>query len=138
MKLFLKNILIVCIPTAAVLCYILIIFFTHNLHQLYESDINDKKIILGEPYNDNLIRHYKLNRSIDDYEMLAIGSSRVLQFSHEMFPQKFFNLGYTVMNVRQTKPDRRFSAITIEMPTSIPITSGAYQPASGLNASMNP
>ena len=42
------------------------------------------------------------------------------------------------MNVRQTKPERRFSAITIEMPTSMPITSGPYHSVCGLNASMKP
>src|SRR5260370_29005457 len=39
------------------------------------------------------------------------------------------------MNVFQTKPVRWFSAISIVMPKSIPITSASYQPESGLNAS---
>ena len=39
------------------------------------------------------------------------------------------------MNVFHTKPLRWFSAISIIMPKSIPITSVSYQPVSGLNAS---
>src|ERR1039458_2580186 len=39
------------------------------------------------------------------------------------------------MNVFQTKPVRLFSAISIVMPKSIPITSVSYQPERGLNAS---
>ena len=39
------------------------------------------------------------------------------------------------MNVFQTKPVRWFSAISIMMPKSIPITSASYQPERGLNAS---
>src|ERR1700742_1549505 len=38
----------------------------------------------------------------------------------------------------QTKPERRFSAISIPIPTSIPITSSPYHPAFGWNASANP
>src|ERR1700678_1693266 len=37
-----------------------------------------------------------------------------------------------------TKPLRRFSAISIPIPTSIPITSSPYQPAFGWKASANP
>src|ERR1017187_6502909 len=39
------------------------------------------------------------------------------------------------MNVFQTKPVRWFSAMSIMMPKSIPITSGLYHPERGLNAS---
>src|SRR4051812_26726153 len=42
------------------------------------------------------------------------------------------------MNVSQTKPVRRFSAISRTMPVSIPITSESYQFLSGLNAFTNP
>lgn len=103
MKRFLKNILIVFIPTVLASAYILFIFFNYNLHRLYSDDIINKQVLLGEPYNDELFRQYKLQHNVNDYELLAIGSSRVLQFSQDMFSQKFFNFGYTVMNIRQTK-----------------------------------
>src|SRR5579859_8072025 len=42
------------------------------------------------------------------------------------------------MNVSQTKPVRAFSAISMVIPTSIPITSVSYQSVRGLKASTNP
>ncbi len=42
------------------------------------------------------------------------------------------------MNVFQTNPVRAFSAITMVIPVSIPITSVSYQSVSGLKASTNP
>ena len=42
------------------------------------------------------------------------------------------------MNVSQTNPVRAFSAMTMVIPVSIPITSWSYQLVSGLNASTNP
>ena len=42
------------------------------------------------------------------------------------------------MNVSDTKPVRRFPAITMVMPVSIPMTSVSYQLLSGLKAFTNP
>src|SRR5258705_12102619 len=43
-----------------------------------------------------------------------------------------------LINIFQTNPVRRFSAITSVIPVSIPITSVSYQLVSGLNAFTNP
>ena len=42
------------------------------------------------------------------------------------------------INVSHTKPVRRFSAISIVIPASMPMTYGSYHFFSGLNASTNP
>src|SRR6185369_16078210 len=42
------------------------------------------------------------------------------------------------MNVSHTNPDRAFSAISIVIPVSMPITSVSYQSLRGLKASMKP
>ena len=42
------------------------------------------------------------------------------------------------MNRSQTKPVRKFSAISTVTPRSMPITSGLSQPVSGLKASRKP
>lgn len=101
MKRFVLNIFIVLVPVQVVLFYMFFLFVNHNLHYFYFTRWNAHKFILGEPYNDQFIRHYKLKRDFSEYKILAIGSSRVLQFTSDMFFDNFFNLGYTANSTSQ-------------------------------------
>ncbi len=53
-------------------------------------------------------------------------------FAMDTLASRFF------MNIFQTNPLRRFSAMSRVIPTSMPMTSGANQPLCGLKASMKP
>lgn len=94
MRTFIKNILLIFVPSLLLFSYVLIIFISHNLHWFYTRDEPGKNFIIGESYNDEFEAFYKLHKDLDEYKILAIGSSRVLQFSEDMFEEKFFNLGY--------------------------------------------
>lgn len=80
-------------------CYMVYLGFVLNLHQLNSEH---KRLLIGEPYNENYIKFYKWNRDIDSISIIAIGSSRVLQFKSEFFNESFFNLGYLVGTPKQT------------------------------------
>lgn len=103
MKTFLKRLLIVSLPLMAVLIYVGAIFYRHNLHLFYVGKQNFDRVIIGEPYFTQLAGHYKQSMSLDNYQIVAVGSSRVLQFSAEMFKEPFFNLGYGVGSVAQIR-----------------------------------
>lgn len=103
MKNFLKRLLIVSLPLLALLFYVGIIFYRQNLYLFYVGNHTPERIIIGEPYFTELAGHYKKSRNLDDYKVLAVGSSRVLQFSAEMFEEPFFNLGYGVGSVAQIR-----------------------------------
>ncbi len=100
MRKFVFNLLLVCVPAIVVILGLVSIGLNHNLHR-YVSLTSHQEFLLGEPYNDEYIVHYKLNHDLKDYDVLALGSSRVLQFSEEMFDDRFYNLGYTSRTIIQ-------------------------------------
>lgn len=100
MRLFLKRILLFFIPVVIFLAYTSFIYFNHGLHKIREIE-TERNYIVGEPYNDAVIRHTKYNKSLEDIKIMAIGSSRVLQFSQDMFVDPFYNMGYTIESIRQ-------------------------------------
>ncbi len=100
MRTFIKNCILVSLPTIGFLVAVLAIAINHNLHR-YSSLSSHKDFLLGEPYNDEYVVHYKLNHDLQNFSVLALGSSRVLQFSNEMFDEPFFNLGYTSRTIVQ-------------------------------------
>jgi hypothetical protein len=79
--------------------YLIFIGYVHNLNI---KKYTGKTILIGEPYNENYIKWYKWQKNIVDIDIIAIGSSRVLQFKSEFFSKPFFNLGYLVGTPKQT------------------------------------
>ncbi len=99
MKKFAIKILLALTFTIVFICYMLTLGVNHNLH-LPINTLNS--FIIGEPYDENLAMSYKWEKDISKYELVAIGSSRVLQFKSEFFREPFFNLGYLVGTPKQT------------------------------------
>jgi hypothetical protein len=73
--------------------------FNHNLHI---NKFSVQNFLIGEPYYENHMKWYKWQKNIDNVDLIAIGSSRVLQFKSEFFSSPFFNLGYLVGTPKQT------------------------------------
>lgn len=86
-------------------CYIL--FATQeNFHQIDRDIKSEKPYVIGYAYNENNYRYLKwghLNH-FPQYAVIALGSSRVLQFRDFMFRAKFYNAGYTVTSINDFKP----------------------------------
>ncbi len=61
----------------------------------------NEKYLIGYAYNDSVARYikYKTIAEHDKFTIIAIGSSRVLQFREEMFKKSFYNAGYTVSSI---------------------------------------
>lgn len=99
MKTFIKKVLIhLSIPILFV-GYVIYVGFSQNLHI---TEFPKKRLLIGEPYNENYLKYYKWQTSLDSIDLIAVGSSRVLQFKSEFFSVPFFNLGYLVGTPRQT------------------------------------
>jgi hypothetical protein len=82
-----------------ILGYLIVLGFMDNLHI---TNIQHENVLIGEPYNESYFKWYKWQRNIDNIDLLAIGSSRVLQFKSDFFIDSFFNLGYLVATPKQT------------------------------------
>lgn len=63
--------------------------------------MSKEKYLVGYAYSDNITRYlkYKTITENNKYNIIAIGSSRVLQFREEMFRKNFYNAGYTVSSI---------------------------------------
>lgn len=70
----------------------------HNI----DNNINQKeKYLIGYKYNENNYKYikYKTIKEFNNLEILALGSSRVLQFRSEMFNKPFYNAGFTISSI---------------------------------------
>jgi len=107
MKKFLITILLFLLPIillAAIPTAVLIIS-KENFFKIDEIISSKKKYIIGYVYNEaNYIylklKYLNLNERKD---ILALGSSRVLQFRENMFDSSFYNAGYTIVGVSDFK-----------------------------------
>ncbi len=99
MRTFIKKLLVhFCIPLV-LLGYVIYIGFIHNLHV---TRYLTHRFLIGEPYSENYIKWYKWQKKLDNINLIAIGSSRILQFKAEFFTTTFFNMGYLVGTPKQT------------------------------------
>ncbi len=62
--------------------------------------LNDEPLLIGFAYNEPWYRHLKYRRlaSLPRRSVVALGSSRVLGFREEMFRDRFYNAGYTIVS----------------------------------------
>jgi hypothetical protein len=98
-RFIIKSIVVLSLPIL-LLVYAFLIGVNENLHV---ADYDKKEVFLiGEPYQDNYSRYFKSSVNLDSIKVLAIGTSRVLQFKKEFFKESFFNLGYLVRTPSQT------------------------------------
>ncbi len=108
MNRFLKNILLFSIPILIGLAIPMITLFSTgedfvDIDKVIEVD-ND--YLIGYAYHENNYNYlkWKAVNVKERKEVLAIGSSRVLQFREKMFSQPFYNAGYTVKNIQDFIP----------------------------------
>ena len=67
--------------------------------------IKTNNSIIGYKYNRENIREYKLKKinSNKRLDLMALGSSRVLQFRKEMFKESFYNAGFLIESISDFK-----------------------------------
>ena len=77
-----------------------------NFNDLDATIKSDKKTIIGYSYNEKNYRYLKWKELMlqKQCEVVALGSSRVLQFRKNMFETRFYNAGYTISGVADFVP----------------------------------
>ena len=67
---------------------------------------NNEKYLIGYAYNENNYKYLKwfYINSHEKKSIIALGSSRVLQFRASMFDTSFYNAGYTISSVNDFLP----------------------------------
>mgnify|MGYP006288711967 CR=1 FL=1 len=71
----------------------------YNLDRFFEKE--RKTSLVGYAYNEENYRYFKYKSILENepVEVMAIGSSRVLQFRQEMFSASFYNAGYVIETI---------------------------------------
>lgn len=77
-----------------------------NFNDLDTTLRRNEKTLIGYSYNEKNYRYLKWKKLIIDkqYDVVALGSSRVLQFREAMFTSRFYNAGYTISGVEDFLP----------------------------------
>ncbi len=80
--------------------------YKENFYDIDKVILSGKKYLIGYAYHEKNYGYlkWKTVTSQDRKEVLAIGSSRVLQFRAQMFSKPFYNSGYTVNGIDQFAP----------------------------------
>jgi hypothetical protein len=108
MKRFLKTLLLFSIP---ILIFSLpplkVLYSTGELYKNADAVIAlEQKYVLGYASNDDYHRNlkWKYLKSKPKKDVVALGSSRVLQFRAEMFDSSFYNAGYIISSLSEYVP----------------------------------
>lgn len=103
MKIFLRRVLYFLTPVLFFLSYPIYILSSkkENFYNLDEILNSDNKYIIGYKYNEKNYKYLKYKKILlnKKFDVLALGSSRVLQFRDKMFEASFYNAGYTVSTI---------------------------------------
>jgi hypothetical protein len=77
-----------------------------NFNDLDATLKSNRKAIIGYSYNEKNYRYLKWKKLMTNksFEVIALGSSRVLQFRENMFETSFYNAGYTISGVADFVP----------------------------------
>ena len=96
--------LLPCIVFLSIPLYILII--TGEKFKNIDSVVNDnEKYLIGYAYDERSYGYLKyLEITKSKYKVIALGSSRVLQFRNQMFTTSFYNAGYTIQVIEDFIP----------------------------------
>jgi hypothetical protein len=104
MVIFIKRIAFFLLPVVAITLTPLLLFLLSEeaLAIFNEDKLIDHNYLIGYAYNDANYRFIKYKvLTTSNYEVIALGSSRVLQFRKEMFSKNFYNAGYSITNISQ-------------------------------------
>ena len=108
MKKFVKNTIWFLLPIISFLLVPVISLWSYkeNFYNIDEVIQTGQPKLIGYAYNEKNYKYLKY-KSIEQgpqQDILAVGSSRSLQFRSEMFSQKFYNAGYTITNIKDFLP----------------------------------
>lgn len=107
MKSFLKNITLFSVPILIALAIPLIILRVakESFYSIDDVIATDSKYLIGYAYHGDNYKYLKWKKlaSSDKKSVIALGSSRVLQFRDKMFDTTFYNAGYSVSRVTDLK-----------------------------------
>jgi hypothetical protein len=108
MKKFLTKILV--FSTPILILFLIPAFFLRMSSENYRTidDVvkNEKHYLIGYAYNEEnygYLKHKELENR-DSLSVVALGSSRILQFRDKMFTKPFYNAGYTVSGMAAFLP----------------------------------
>lgn len=94
-----------------VVLFIIPTYFLINSGENFRSvsDITrnrSKQFLVGYKFNESNYRYIKWNsiNNSETLDVLALGSSRVLQFRDSMFTGKFYNSGFTIQSINDFEP----------------------------------
>lgn len=75
----------------------------NSVENILESN---EKYLIGYAYNENNYKYVKWRKIEKDekFDVLALGSSRALQFRRSMFDSSFYNAGYTINSLNDFEP----------------------------------
>lgn len=108
MKKFLTKVLIFCSPLlivflipASILC-----ISGENYRGIDSVVENGKNYLIGYAYNEDNYKYlkYKELENRQSLSVVALGSSRILQFRDKMFTKPFYNAGYTISRISNYIP----------------------------------
>lgn len=91
---------------AAIVPVIFLALSKENFYSLNKVVISNKPYLVGYGYNENNYKYLKWSNLKDNprYDIVTLGSSRVLQFRKGMFNSSFYNAGYTIESINDFKP----------------------------------
>ena len=77
-----------------------------NYTSINQIILNEQKGLIGYIYNEQNYNYIKWTTIVKRkrHSVIALGSSRVLQFREEMFDAPFYNAGFTISSVSDYKP----------------------------------
>lgn len=108
MKKFLIDLLKFVIPIALFIFFpsTFLYFSGENFKRIDTYISSDKNYLIGYAYNQENYRFLKQIelQNKDSISIIALGSSRVLQFRQQMFNQPFYNAGYTISSIADFLP----------------------------------
>jgi hypothetical protein len=108
MKAFVIKIIIFSIPLLILfLIPASFLFFSNENYKSIDNIIKSKEnYLVGYAYNEQNYKYlkYKELENRKDLDLIALGSSRILQFRAKMFTSSFYNAGYTISSISDFKP----------------------------------
>lgn len=108
MKKFLIKIFFFCAPLLllAIPPFLALKIAHENYFEIDNVVASNKKYLIGYAYNESNYAYLKWKEvtSKPKQNILALGSSRILQFRANMFESSFYNAGYTVSSISEFVP----------------------------------
>ncbi|MBJ2174570.1 hypothetical protein JBL43_10000 [Aureibaculum sp. A20] len=103
---FNKKIIIFSIPVLIflVIPFVILTKTSEVNSNIDELNLDSQKYLIGYTYNEDNYKYLKYKRASEKrFDVMALGSSRVLQFRKEMFKTSFYNAGFTIKGLNDYK-----------------------------------